>query len=62
MAVVEVLIPAVEVPLMTREEAKTSPSEEVVEAARTVARVAVTKQVAVAVADDDEELRTGAGG
>ena len=56
------LILAVEVPLMIREEARTAPSKEVVEAARTAARVAVTKQVAAAAADDDEALRTGAGG
>ena len=61
-AVVEVLIPAVGGLLMIREEAKTAPSKEVEEAARTVARVAVTKQVAVVTADDDEALRTGAGG
>ena len=60
-AVVEVHMPAVEVPLMIREEAKTAPSKEVEEAAKTVARVAVTKQVAVVAADDDEALRTGAG-
>ena len=54
-------MPAVEVPLSIREEAKTAPSK-VEETTKTAARLAVTDQVAVVAADDKEALRTGAGG
>ena len=62
MPAVEVHLPAVEAPLRKREEGRTAPSKEAEEVEKTVAKVAGTEQVAGAAADDDEALRTGAGG
>ena len=61
MAAVEVQTLAVHKPLLIREEVSTT-GKAVLEAARTKAGVAVTKQVAVpGVVDDDNALRMGAG-